>query len=111
VPALRTDAHYALPQLAGIDAPVYTDMLLHDMGPEASDALVEFDAAGSEWKTAPLIGLRHLRNYLHDGRAKTVEDAVIMHGSQGSEARESVQAFSKLDAAERAELLEFVSAL
>lgn len=110
-PSLRTRADYPIPQLADVDAPVYSDLLLHDMGPSFDDGLPEHDAAGSEWKTAPLIGLRHLRNYLHDGRAATVEEAIELHGAQGSEARPSVQRFLELDAAARAELIAFVSAL
>jgi CxxC motif-containing protein (DUF1111 family) len=111
VPSLRTRADYPVPQLAGVEAPVYSDVLLHDMGPSFADGLPEFDAGSSEWKTAPLIGLRHLRNYLHDGRAATVEQAIVMHGADGSEAQASVDRFLELDDATRAELLEFVSAL
>jgi CxxC motif-containing protein (DUF1111 family) len=111
VPSLRTRADYPVPQLAGVEARVYSDVLLHDMGPSFADGLPEFDASSSEWKTAPLIGLRHLRNYLHDGRAATIEQAIVMHGADGSEAQASVDRFLELDDATRAELLEFVSAL
>jgi CxxC motif-containing protein (DUF1111 family) len=111
VPSLRTRADYPIAQLADVEAPVYSDVLLHDMGPAFDDGLQEHAASSSEWKTAPLIGLRHLRNYLHDGRAATVEEAIEQHGAQGSEARPSVQRFLALDAAARDELLAFVSAL
>ena len=89
----------------------YTDMLLHDMGPAASDGLREHDAGGSDWKTAPLMGLRLLRNYLHDGRARTVEEAIAMHGAEGSEAAASVALYVELPDEDRAALLRFVSAL
>jgi CxxC motif-containing protein (DUF1111 family) len=111
VPSLRTRPDYPVPQLADQDAPVYSDLLLHEMGPAFADGLPEFEAGSSEWKTAPLIGLRHLRNYLHDGRAATVEQAITLHGESGSEAQPSVARFLELDAGARAELLEFVSAL
>jgi CxxC motif-containing protein (DUF1111 family) len=111
VPSLHTRADYPLAQLADIDAPVYTDVLVHDMGPQFNDGLREHDAAGSEWRTAPLLGLRHLRNYLHDGRAKTIADAIALHGGPGSEAAAAVARFAQLSVAERDQLLEFVSAL
>lgn len=111
VPALRTRDDYPVSDLAGIDAPVYTDFLLHDMGPDFSDGLHDSEAEGSEWRTAPLLGLRHLQRYLHDGRAETLEDAIEVHGGEGSEAAESVARFRALPKNQREALLEFVSAL
>ena len=111
VPRLHTRADYPIAALADTDAEVYTDLLLHDMGPEFSDGLSEHDASASEWRTAPLLGLRHLRNYLHDGRARDVEEAIVLHGGEGSEAAASVSRFMQLDAQDRAQLIEFVSAL
>ncbi len=108
VPSLRTRADYPIPALAGIDAPVYTDLLLHDMGPDLADGLDDQSATGSEWRTAPLIGVRLLRAYLHDGRAKTVEQAIEQHGGQ---AAASVQAFQGLSDGDRASLIEFVNSL
>lgn len=111
VPTLRTMADYPIPQIAGRDAAVYSDLLLHDMGRSFDDGLHDYDAEGSEWRTAPLIGLRFLRNYLHDGRADTIEDAIELHGGEGSEAAGSVAKFRALDAGSRARLLAFVAAL
>jgi CxxC motif-containing protein (DUF1111 family) len=111
VPSLRTRPDYPIAPLADTDAAVYSDLLLHDMGADFNDGLREHDAAGSEWRTAPLIGLRHLRNYLHDGRAKTIEDAIIAHGASDSEAATAVDRFQRLQTSDRDELLEFVSAL
>ncbi|MEZ4337026.1 MAG: di-heme oxidoredictase family protein [Sandaracinaceae bacterium] len=111
VPTLRTRADYPIPPLAGIDAPVYTDLLLHDMGPDLADAAGDLDAGPRDWRTAPLMGLRHQSAYLHDGRALTVEDAIVMHGGEASEARGSVEAFEALSGAERRLLLDFVNGL
>ncbi|HKU43326.1 MAG TPA: di-heme oxidoredictase family protein [Polyangiales bacterium] len=111
VPALRTRDDYPIEALAGIDAPVYSDLLLHDMGPDFSDGLRDFDAEGSEWRTAPLLGLRYLPRYLHDGRAETLDEAIELHGAEGSEARSSVERFRALPASQRETLLQFVSAL
>ncbi len=106
VPALHTRADYPVPQLAGIDARVYklADGLPTDPG-------VDGEAGSLEWRTAPLIGLRFNRTYLHDSRAKTVEDAVLMHRGEGSEANVSIDRLDSLSAADRQTLLEFVEAL
>jgi CxxC motif-containing protein (DUF1111 family) len=109
--SLHTRPDYPVPQLADIDAPIYSDLLLHDMGPSFDDGIRDRDAAGSEWRTAPLLGLRHLRNYLHDGRATSVEDAITAHGAEGSEAAIAASRFEKLNPADRKLLLDFVSAL
>jgi len=111
VPALRTRADYPVAALAGIDAPVYTDLLLHDMGVDLADGLPEGSASGSEWRTAPLIGLRFFRSYLHDGRAKTLRQAIELHAGSGSEANVSVAAFMALTAADQERLIAFVGGL
>ena len=110
-PSLRTSDSYPIAALAGIEAPVYTDLLLHDMGAALADGLTDESASSRQWKTAPLIGLRHLPSFLHDGRAKTVELAVLAHEGEGSEANDSVSRFRALSPGDRAALLAFVEAL
>jgi CxxC motif-containing protein (DUF1111 family) len=107
-PSLRTRADYPVPQLAGVDAPLYTDVLLHDLGPELADGLTDESALSGEWRTAPLVGVRLQRNYLHDGRAATVEQAIRLHGGQAAGARD---AFAALSDEDRAALLAFVRGL
>ena len=111
VPTLRTSDDYPIPELRGIDAPVYTDLLLHDMGDGLADGVTDGDAGPREWRTAPLLGLRHLHVYLHDGRAETVEEAVLMHTGEGSEANASIDRFEALAPDARRALLELVSSL
>ncbi len=114
VPSLKTRPDYPVDLLAGIDAEVYTDFLLHDMGDLLADGLpagVDGDASGFEWRTAPLIGLRFDKTFLHDGRAHSVEDAVTMHRGPGSEANGSVDFFEALSDEDRAALLQFVESL
>lgn len=111
VPSLRTRADYPIAALADVDAPVYTDLLLHDMGAGLTDWRPEGDAAPQEWRTAPLMGLRHLDSYLHDGRATTLRDAVLMHRSEGSEASDSIDRFERLAPADQERLLGFVADL
>ena len=92
----------------------YTDLLLHDMGPGLADGRDDFDATGSEWRTPPLWGLGLIddinghRFLLHDGRARTIEEAILWHGGEAEAARE---AFRSASADERAQLLAFLEAL
>lgn len=111
VPRLKTRADYPIPALAGIDAPVFTDLLLHDMGDLLADGMTDGSAEPREWRTAPLIGLKYLRSYLHDGRASTVEEAIVQHQGPNSEANDSVQRFQALSAGDKARLIEFLSQL
>ncbi len=110
-PALPTRADYPIPQLAGIDAPIYSDLLIHDMGTELADGLTDESAGSREWRTAPLMGLRHLRSYLHDGRATTVAQAIEAHAGPGSEANDSIERYRGLSDEDREALLSFVDSL
>ncbi|NKI35372.1 thiol oxidoreductase [Wenzhouxiangella sp. XN79A] len=90
----------------------YSDLMLHDMGPGLADP--GDNAEGREWRTAPLWGVglaeRFLtgRGFLHDGRARTLEEAILWHGGEAAEARD---AFARLPAGDRHALLEFVRSL
>ncbi|MCK5896561.1 MAG: thiol oxidoreductase [Cocleimonas sp.] len=92
----------------------YTDLLLHDMGEELADHRPEGRATGREWRTAPLwgIGLTQTVNkkamFLHDGRAKTVQEAILWHGGEAQVARDRFITLSKI---ERKQLLIFLGAL
>ena len=92
----------------------YTDMLLHDMGEDLADNRPDFLASGKEWKTRPLwgIGLTFLINghtdFLHDGRAKNVEEAILWHGG---EAENSKNKYKQLSAKDRSDLLAFINSL
>ena len=110
-PALRTRADYPVALLADVDAPVYSDLLLHDMGDDLADGVADEGATGREWRTTPLIGLRFFGSYLHDARAHTIDEAITMHAGPGSQANEAVSRYQALPEAERAELLRFVSSL
>jgi CxxC motif-containing protein (DUF1111 family) len=111
VPTLRTGSS-AIAAIANRDVQLYSDLLLHDMGDGLADRRPDGDASGREWKTPPLWGLRLMRAFLdgralllHDGRASSVEEAILLHGG---EARASRDAFAALNAAERSQLLRFV---
>lgn len=113
VPAMQTSAAYPIRVLAGVSAPVYSDLLLHDMGDELADGTGGTDgqATSREWRTAPLIGLRFLKNYLHDSRAHSLDESIRLHAGRGSQASPSVAAYLALPDADRQALLDFVSAL
>lgn len=111
VPSLKTRDDYPIAPLAGVDAPVYSDLLLHDMGAALADGVVEGEAGPRDWRTAPLVGLRFDASFLHDGRATTIEAAIEGHDGPGSEASESVGLFRALPEADRAALVAFVKAL
>jgi CxxC motif-containing protein (DUF1111 family) len=92
----------------------YTDLLLHDLGEDLADGRSDYQATGSEWRTPPLWGVGLARavlretGFLHDGRARTVEEAILWHGG---EARESRDRFVRLDERQRRQLLSFVRSL
>jgi CxxC motif-containing protein (DUF1111 family) len=85
----------------------YTDLLLHDMGPELADICLG-DAAPSEFRTEPLMGLRVEEHFLHDGRATSLEQAIQLHGGEASGVRDR---FLQLPEAERAAVVAFLETL
>ena len=110
-PTLTTGAH-KLSALAHKSVPLYSDLLLHDMGDALADNRPDGSATGREWRTTPLWGLRLMRQFLngqaflmHDGRARSVEEAILLHGG---EALASRTAFAALSAGQRAAMLDFV---
>lgn len=88
--------------------PAYTDLLLHDMGPEMADGLTMGVALSSEFRTAPLWGITAVGPYLHDGRADTLTQAIAAHGGEGAASR---AAFMGQSAAAQADLLAFLHSL
>jgi Di-haem oxidoreductase, putative peroxidase len=87
---------------------LYSDLLVHDMGPTFDDQFTAGSATGSEWRTAPLWRLADRVHFLHDGRATTVTDAITAHAGQ---AAASAAAFGALDAPTQAALLAFLGCI
>ena len=106
MPTLRTGDN-PIPALRHKEVAAYTDLLLHDMGPELADICFGL-ATPSEFRTEPLMGLRLVTQFLHDGRGKTAEQAIQMHGGEGARARDL---FKALPAADRAALVAFLKTL
>lgn len=134
-PTHQTSEYHPLAELRDQAIRPYTDMLLHDMGPGLADNLGEGEASGSEWRTAPLwgVGLSACvtggvagnrgwdafgldgyeyctpdANFLHDGRARTIDEAIRWHGG---EALASKQSYDGLSASARNQLLAFIESL
>ena len=114
VVTLRTGAS-DIPQLNGVQFSPFTDLLLHDMGAELNDGYTEGDAAPAEWRTAPLWGLGLAErsqggsaHYLHDGRAKSLREAIRLHGGEGARSR---TAFDRLAPDQQERLLAYLRSL
>lgn len=86
----------------------YTDLLLHDLGTGLADGRPELAAGPSEWRTAPLWGVGRATHLLHDGRARSPEEAILWHDGAAAHARAR---FEALDRADRAALLRFLASL
>lgn len=88
--------------------PLYSDLLLHDMGPLMADGVTMMLASGSEFRTQPLWGVAATGPYLHDGRADTLDDAILWHAGEAEASRDE---YGGLTETERTELLTFLAAL
>jgi CxxC motif-containing protein (DUF1111 family) len=93
----------------------FTDLLLHDMGESLDDGYTEGSALTSEWRTPPLWGLGLSPNsqggeyfLLHDGRAKSIEEAILFHGG---EAENSKNQYQRLSQSEKEDILKFLESL
>ncbi|MGZ5890641.1 MAG: di-heme oxidoredictase family protein, partial [Hyphomicrobium sp.] len=102
------------PQLSNQKIWPYSDLLLHDIGEGLADNRPEGMADGREWRTPPLwgLGLTRIVNghtlFLHDGRARSLEEAILWHGGEAHAARDG---FAALSQSEREALLAFVASL
>jgi CxxC motif-containing protein (DUF1111 family) len=127
VAELKTSPFHPLAELRNQIIHPYTDLLLHDMGPGLADNLGEGQASGAEWRTTPLwaIGLSACvtggvtgpfqkqvcaphHDYLHDGRARTIAEAILWHDGEG---RKSKDSFVALPAADKAAVIKFLESL
>jgi CxxC motif-containing protein (DUF1111 family) len=114
MPTLRTGSLRGVPEVSNQVIHPYSDLLLHDMGPGLADDRPDFQASGREWRTPPLWGIGLVQtvnghtNFLHDGRARSLLEAVLWHGGEAGRAQERVRGFS---ADERAALVAFLESL
>jgi CxxC motif-containing protein (DUF1111 family) len=103
-----------LPEQSGQVIWPYSDLLLHDMGEDLADHRPEAQASGREWRTPPLWGIGRAQkidpraSFLHDGRARTILEAILWHGGEAERARNAV---TKLPPSQRSQLLAFLRSL
>ncbi|MBD9482348.1 c-type cytochrome [Pseudomonas sp. PDM14] len=113
-PSFTTAANAAEPELANQLIRPYSDLLLHDMGPGLADNRPEFEASGSQWRTPPLWGIGLTQTvsghtqFLHDGRARNLLEAILWHGGEAAAAQKVVLGY---DASQRGALLAFLNSL
>jgi CxxC motif-containing protein (DUF1111 family) len=103
--------HPNMPDAEGNLLLVHTDLLLHDLGAEATGAIGDDFAAASEWRTAPLLDLDPMngkRRYLHGGAAADLDEAIRLHGGEAAAARDRYLALTPAD---RATLLSWLAKL
>lgn len=114
IPKMQTGRSESPGYLSSQTIRAYTDLLLHDMGEGLADNRPDFLATGTEWRTAPLWGLGLVKTvnkhtfFLHDGRARNVEEAILWHGG---EAEKSKQEFMKFAKSDREAVLRFIDSL
>ena len=113
-PYFETGAH-TIAALSNQKIRPYTDMLLHDMGPGLADGRPDYLATGTEWRTPPLWGLGLIqtvnnggRFLMHDGRARSLEEAILWHGGEGEFSK---KAFIKMNSVDRTALIKFLNSL
>ena len=113
-PTVTTSEFHPWTELRNQTIQPYTDMLLHDMGPGLADNMGEAEATGSEWRTTPLWNIGHTlavggqEGYLHDGRARTLAEAILWHGGEAESSKEN---FRQLNSSQRNALIEFLKSL
>jgi CxxC motif-containing protein (DUF1111 family) len=121
-PVMSTSEFHPLAELRNQTIHPYTDLLLHDMGPGLADNLGEGIASGSEWRTTPLWGIGHTQSvlvgdakandmvslagdsndinrigYLHDGRARTLDEAIRWHGGEAESSKLAYESMIQID--------------
>lgn len=97
-PSFKTSAYHPHSELRNQIIYPYTDLLLHDMGAGLADSLSEGNATGAEWRTPPLWNIGSTQKvsqgqaYLHDGRARSLHEAIRWHGGQGQNSKQAYEA-------------------
>jgi CxxC motif-containing protein (DUF1111 family) len=114
IPAMSTSPH-PIAALSNQTAHLYSDLLLHDMGPDLADNFIEGEATGTEWRTTPLWGLGIVENvlggtpfYLHDGRTSDLRVVIDLHKGEANASR---IAFQQLSSSDQEALLRFLKSL
>ena len=114
IPTLQTGVDATIAAISNQRIHPYTDLLLHNMGPGLADNRPDFLASGTEWKTPVLWGIgpfpktNDIPFYLHDGRARTIEGAILWHDGEAANAKNK---FIQLSTNDRNALIKFIKSL
>ena len=109
-PTLQT-GNSPVPSLSNQPAKLYSDLLVHRMGTNLADDIVQGAAGPDEFRTAPLWGVGQRMFFLHDGRTSDLAMAIQAHASSGSEANTSISRFNALSAADKQDIVNFLRSL
>ena len=90
---------------------LFSDLALHQMGKDLADGIIQGEAQGDEFRTAPLWGLGQRIFFLHDGRTTDLIEVIQAHGSSSSEAKKVIKNFNALDEGAKQDLLNFLRSL
>lgn len=113
-PSFVTKENASIPEFSKQKIYPFTDLLLHDMGDGLADNRRDFQASGREWRTRPLWGLGHTQvvnlraGFLHDGRARTIEEAILWHDGEAKYAKDN---FTNLSKENRVNIIKFLKSL
>jgi CxxC motif-containing protein (DUF1111 family) len=117
---MKTGDTHPMAEMRGQTIHPYTDLLLHEMGEDLADSLAQGSATGGMWRTPPLWGIGTLKyaqgddgipgevRYLHDGRAHSLQEAILWHGGEATQSREN---YEELSAGQRGALEAFLESL
>jgi hypothetical protein len=109
-PTMKTGKSYVA-ALSGVDANLFSDLLVHNMGRGLADGISQGSAGPDEFRTAPLWGLGQRLFFLHDGRTSDLLQAIEAHASPGSEANQVIRIFNSLTQSQKQDLLNFLRSL
>jgi CxxC motif-containing protein (DUF1111 family) len=109
-PTLRT-GNATVAALRNQPVPLYSDLLIHDMGVGLADGIVQGQAGPREFRTVPLWGMGQRLFFLHDGRTTDVRVAILAHQSKGSEANAVIRQFKGLTEHQKQDVLNFLRSL
>jgi CxxC motif-containing protein (DUF1111 family) len=109
-PSMTTGNAYE-PALSGVQAKLFSDLLIHHMGTGLADGISQGAAGPDQFRTAPLWGIGQRLFFLHDGRTSDLLQAIQAHKSQGSEANAVIQLFNRLPESQQQDVLNFLRSL
>jgi CxxC motif-containing protein (DUF1111 family) len=109
-PSMQTASNVTV-ALSNVQANLYSDLLVHNMGKDMADGIYQGYATGDEFRTTPLWGLGQRIFFLHDGRTKELNAAITAHAGSGSEANSVIGKYSSLTTQQKQDLLKFLRSL